>query len=145
MKKFLSNKSFGFYVTAALALLSIVSAIIYRVTYAGFYSGNQEVFSRVAFWFLLGWIPCAIALYVFKQGRYANYLAAIALFVALLTYVNAIYYYVSVMEVGIDASFTGVFFLITILFVFQWILALANVFFPQEKGESHPSDEKVTQ
>ena len=145
MKKFIANKGFGFYVTAALALLSIVTAIIYRVTYAGFYSGNQEVFSRIAFWFLLGWIPCAIALYVFKQGRYANYLAAIALFVAFLTYVNAIYYYVSVMAVGIDASFTSIFFLITILFLVQWIVALANVFFPQEKALSKPADEKVTQ
>src|SRR5574344_932232 len=139
MKKFIAKKGFGFYVTAALALLSIVTAIIYRVTYAGFYSGNQEVFSRVAFWFLLGWIPCAIALYVFKQGRYANYLAAIALFVAFLTYVNAIYYYVSVMAVGIDASFTSIFFLITILFRVQWIVALANVFFPQEKALSKPA------
>src|SRR5574344_21119 len=144
MKKFIAKKGFGFYVTAALALLSIVTAIIYRVTYAGFYSGNQEVFSRVAFWFLLGWIPCAIALYVFKQGRYANYLAAIALFVAFLTYVNAIYYYVSVMAVGIDASFTSI-FLITILCLVQCIVALANVFFPQEKALSKPADEKVTQ
>lgn len=133
MKGFLAKQNFGFFVTAGLALLSIVTAIVYAVSYRGFYSGAKEVFSPIAFWFLLAWVVVGVILYVLKQGRYAHYVAAVAGLIAFLTYAYGIYYYASVMAVGIDATFNAKFFVNTILFVLIWVGSIANVFFPQEK------------
>jgi hypothetical protein len=133
MKKYLEDKAFGFYVTGGLAILSIILAIVYSVSYRGFYSAGKEVFSQAAFWLLLVWVVIDIVLYVLKVGRYGNYVAAVAGLLSFLFYIYGIYYYASVMAVGIDATFDGKFFFTTILFVVNWIGSLANVFFPQVK------------
>jgi hypothetical protein len=133
MKKFLENKNYGFYVTCGLALLSILTAIVYAVSYKDFYSAGKLVLSWAAFWLLLGWIVVAVVLNVLKLEKYENYVAGLCGLLAFIFFVYKIYYYVSVMAVGIDATFDGKFFFNLILFILVWLGSLANVFFPQVK------------
>jgi hypothetical protein len=142
MKKFLADKKFGFYVTFGLVILSIVTAIVYAVSYRGFYSGGKEVFSHVAFWILLGMVAADIVLAFFKQTvPYLGYVTALGGLLALCFYLYGIYYYVTVMVTGIDAVINFKFVFNTILFVLVWVGSLADFFFPQIKEEEMPVKE----
>jgi len=137
MKKLFQNKGIGFYFEAVLALLSIVTAIIYAVSYGNFVNqatNNKPCISWVGFVFLFAWIVLAVILKFTKFGKYTPYLDIVFIELALFFYVYRIYYYVSVMAAGIDASFNFTFFFITILFVILAAIAIANCFLPQEKA-----------
>ena len=138
MKKLFSNKAYGFYVTLGLAVLSVVTMIVYLASYKGVIATNstKEIFSWPAFIFLFIWLlPFGLSLFYKDTFRFANYLAAISLTLAACFFIYGIYYQVSVMAVGIDAKFDPKFFLNTILFVSCWIISIANVFLPQKKKE----------
>jgi len=134
MKKFLSDKTYGFYVTLGLAVLSIGLMIIYDVSYKGFYSNNKEVFSWGSFICLFIWIiPFAASLFYKKLFRFANYIACICISLSTFFFIYGIYYWISVMSTGIDARFDSTFFLNAIMFIVLWIGSLVNVFLPQIK------------
>ena len=77
----------------------------------------------------------AVALgFVRGGGKFANAILALCDFVALLFYIYGIYFYVSIVLVGIQASsFNSQFVICTILFAGLLILNLINVFLKQEK------------
>ena len=139
MKKLFSNKAYGFYVTLGLALLSIVTMIVYMVSYKGVIATNstKEIFTWPAFIFLFVWIiPFVASLFYKNLFKYANYIACISLTLAACFFIYGIYFQVSVMAVGIDAHFDATFFVNIILFIVLWVVSIANVFLPQMKKEA---------
>lgn len=138
MKKIFSNKSYGFFVTIGLALLSIATMIVYLVSYKGVIATNstKEIFSWPAFIFLVVWLVAFVAsLFVPQLAKYVHYVGGICLTLAACFFIYGIYFQVSVMAVGIDAKFDSKFFLNTIFFGLLWVGSLINVFLPQVKKE----------
>jgi hypothetical protein len=70
-----------------------------------------------------------------KFGKYTPYVDIVFIELALFFFIYRIYYYVSVMSLGIDAKWNFTFFFNVILFVLLTVLAIINCFLPQEKKE----------
>lgn len=132
MEKLLRNKSVGFYLTLCLAVLAIVTAIFYAVSYAN-YVGFM---SWPAFWLLVLGAVGAVALSFVGFGKYAPWLQAATIFISLLLYINCLYSYVVVVLVGIDlSSFSPQFIICSVLFVLSLVLSIVNIYLKQEKEE----------
>ena len=130
MKKLLGNKSYGYYITLALSVLSVVTAVVYLVMY----NGSRYMSAPAAILPILGAVAAVGLGFVRGGGKAANAVLALCDFVALLFYIYGIYFYVSVVMVGIQASsFNSQFVICTVLFVVLLIANLINVFLKQEK------------
>ena len=133
IKSFFDRKRYGFYVTLALVVLSVITAIVYAVSYGKYVS----MMSWQAFVLLLVGAAGAIALILLRQGKWAFAPLAICAFIALLLFIKHIYSYVAVVMVGIDLSgISGQFLACAILFSLTFIVALVNVFLAQEKEDN---------
>ena len=133
IKGFLSNKRYGFYVTLALIVLSVVTAIVYAVSYGKYVS----MMSWTAFVLLLVGAVGAVALIALKQTKWAYAPLAICAFIALLLFIKHIYNYVAVVVVGIDLSgISGQFLACTVFFALTFLASVVNVFLAQEKEEN---------
>lgn len=132
LKKFFQEKSYGFYVTIGVSILTLVTLIVYATAYG-------KLASYMSWWgfaFMIVGIAAALALILFKQGKWAP--AAIALFdfIALLLFIVYIYKYVIVVMVGIDMNtFSPQFIACTTLFISCFVISVANIFLKQEKKE----------
>lgn len=127
----LKDKSYGFYVTLALTVLSLVTALIYMALYNG---------SRYMSWpsvgIMLGGAAVALVLAFTGLAKWSCVVLALADFAGLLFYVYGIYFYVSIVLVGIQAStFNWQFLLCTVMFVVLLIANIINVFLKQAKEE----------
>ena len=130
MKTLLGNKSYGYYITLALSVLSVVTAVVYLVMY----NGSRYMSAPAAILPILGAVAAVGLGFVRGGGKAANAVLALCDFVALLFYIYGIYFYVSVVMVGIQASsFNSQFVICTVLFVVLLIANLINVFLKQEK------------
>ena len=130
MKKLLGNKSYGYYITLALSVLSVVTAVVYLVMY----NGSSYMSAPAAILPILGAVAAVGLGFVRGGGKAANAVLALCDFVALLFYIYGIYFYVSVVMVGIQASsFNSQFVICTVLFAVLLIANLINVFLKQEK------------
>ncbi len=130
MKKLLGNKSYGYYITLALSVLSVVTAVVYLVMY----NGSRYMSAPAAVLPIVGAVAAVGLGFVRGGGKAANAVLALCDFVALLFYIYGIYFYVSVVMVGIQASsFNSQFVICTVLFVVLLIANLINVFLKQEK------------
>lgn len=130
-KELLKDKSFGFYVTLALAAISVIGALVYAVLYNG-----SEYFSMPAMLAFVGGAVAALAVAFTKHAKWACAVLALADFIGLLLYVYGIYFYVSVVMVGIQAStFSWQFILCTAMFVGLLVANVVNVFLKQVKEE----------
>ena len=130
MKKLLENKAYGYYVTLALSVLSVVVAVVYAVLY----SGSRYMSLPAVILPIVGAVAAVGLGFVRGGGKWANAVLALCDFVALLFYIYGIYFYVSVVLVGIQASsFNSQFVICTVLFVGLLIANLVNVFLKQEK------------
>ena len=108
----LKDKGCGFYFTLVLIAASLITAVVY----AGLYNGSRYMSWPAAKW------SCAVL--------------ALADFAGLLLYVYGIYFYVSIVMVGIQAStFNWQFKLCTVMFVALLIANIVNVFLKQTKEE----------
>ena len=129
LTKYIKDKSIGFWFCAAITLLSLVTSIVYAVCYAGSDNINWGSFA-----FMLAAAAAAVVLTVLKKHRLASYVQAFLVFMALLFFIYGIYYYISVVMVGIDLdSFTPEFIVCTILYLLAFGLSVANVFLKQTK------------
>ena len=125
MKKFLERKGIGFYATLCLAVLSVITAIVYAASYAN-YVGFM---SWPAFGLLIGGAVCALALHCIRKGQWAPWVIAAAVFIALLMYIKCMYSYVVVVMVGIDLnSFSPQFILCSVLFAVSLVLSIVNIY-----------------
>ena len=132
MKKLLENKSYGFYVT----FVSVVASIVCAAVYASMYSGSRYMAWPAVVAMLVGAAASLVLMFTKKAG-WANAVIAVADFVAFLYYVYGIYFYVSVVMVGIQA--TGInsqFRVCTTMFAVLQVLNLVNVFLKQVKEEA---------
>ena len=130
MKKLLENKSYGYYVTLVLSVLSVVIAVVYAVMY----NGSRYMSVPAAILPIVGAVAAVGLGFVPGGAKAAHAVLALCDFVALLFYIYGIYFYVSVVLVGIQASsFNGQFVTCTGAFVGLLIANLVNVFLKQVK------------
>lgn len=129
-KTFFRNKSAGFYVTLVLIAASLITAAVYTALY-----GESNYMSWPAVGFLVGGSVVSLVLCCTKFGAgMANAVLAFADFIAALFYIYGIYFYVSIVLVGIQASsFNDQFRTCTGLFAVLLLANLVNVFLKQVK------------
>lgn len=129
MKDLLANKKYGFFVTLALMLLSVVTMIVYASIY-----GGTRFMSWAGFWVVLAGVVVAAALILVKQERWVPALLLSTNFIGFLLYVYYIYFHVSVILVGIQsAGFPPEFFVNVVFFVITLVVSVANIYLPQNK------------
>lgn len=129
MKDLLANKKYGFFVTLALMLLSVVTMIVYASIY-----GGTRFMSWAGFWVVLAGVVVAAALILAKQERWVPALLLSTNFIGFLLYVYYIYFHVSVILVGIQsAGFPPEFFVNVVFFVVTLAVSVANIYLPQNK------------
>lgn len=129
-KNYFKNKSYGFYVTIAVAVFTLVTSIVY----ADSYGSNDRYMSWAGFAIMLVGIAAAAVLVASKQYEWAPPALALANLIALLLYITNIYNYVAVVMVGIDiASFSTQFIACTTLFAIAIVISIADIFFKQVK------------
>lgn len=129
MKELLANKKYGFFVTLALMLLSVVTMIVYASIY-----GGTRFMSWAGFWVVLAGVVVAAALILVKQERWVPALLLVTNFIGFLLYVYYIYFHVSVILVGIQsAGFPPEFFVNVVFFVVTLAVSVANIYLPQNK------------
>lgn len=127
----LRNKSYGFYVTLVLIAATVAVALVYTALYH-----SSRYMSWTAMAVMLVGAALSLVLALTPQAKWACAVLALANFVGLLFYIYGIYFYVSVVMVGIQAStFNWQFQLCTVLFVAMLVLNLVNVFLKQVKDK----------
>ena len=135
LKNIFKGKTVGFYVLLASIVLTLVTAF----TYLGCCSKGivgYDAYNVCAFVLLLVSAAISICLVIFKQHKLAPYALGLLNFLALLFYVYGVYYYVSVVMVGIDLDhFEPQFLISTILFVLTLGGSVTSVFMKLEEGD----------
>lgn len=129
MKTFLADKSHGFFMSVFVFLFSLVTALVYGISY----SGSSDLSRPVYLVILVG---AAAALILTSLRRYNWVPVALALgdFAALLLFIKAIYFYVSVVLYGINGSaFSPAFLASTACLILAVVLSVANIFMKQVK------------
>ena len=130
-KGLFKNKPVGFYITLGTIALTLIMAIVYLLSYNG-----TDEFSIWAFIVLLVSVVGSIVLIGLKQYKITPYVLSFLNFLSLLFYVYSIYFYVSVVLVGIDLDhFEPKFFVCTIGLVVLLASSITTIFTKQEKEE----------
>ena len=131
LKNLFSKKPVGFYVTLATIGLTLVTAVTYFLCY-----NNTDNFNNWAFIILLVSFVLAVVLVLLKQFKLVPYALGLLNYVAMLFFIYGIYYYVSVVLVGIDLDhFENEFFISTIAFAVLVVLSVIAIFMKQVKEE----------
>ncbi len=125
-KSFIKTRNTGFWITAAVSLTALITAIVYGACY-----GPTEDFSVTAC------IALAVGALFFGLSftKFCNlvpYVQLLTNLTAFCFYAYSVYYYVSVVLVGIDLdSFSPEFIACTVLFVALIAVSAVGVFFRQ--------------
>lgn len=130
IKNFFKRKSYGFYVSLAVIVMTIITMAVYSASY-----GNMARFmSWAAIGVMIAGIVVGLALSVLNLGEWGAAVMAITNFIGLSQYITKIYNYVAVVMVGIDInSFSSEFIACTVCFAILIVISVANIFFKQEK------------
>lgn len=129
--RLLKDKSYGFYVTLGLIVASLAVSLIYMALYNG-----SRYMSWSAVGIMLAGAAIALVLAFTKLAKWSCVVLALADFAGLLLYVYGIYFYVSIVMVGIQAStFNWQFQLCTVMFIVLLVANVVNVFLKQTKEE----------
>lgn len=141
IKTFLSQKRYGFYVTICASVLAVITAIIYAANYHNYLA----MMSWPAFVLLLVMALVSIALTFIKfTAPWAPIPVAVGALAGLLLYIKAMYNYVTVVLVGIDLSgFSAQFIICSVFVILTFVVAVANIFFPQVKEDKQIKEEVV--
>lgn len=128
MKEILANKRCGFYVTIALALLSIGTAAFYALRF-----GKYVAMSWPAFANLIGGAVVAVALAFMGKGKWGPWVQFATIFNAVLLFITTQYTYVAVVLVGIDLNeFSPQFIISSVLLVVSLLVSIVNIYLKQE-------------
>lgn len=131
LKDLFTKKPVGFYVTLGTIGFTLVTALAYILCY-----NNTDNFNLWSFIILLASAVIGVTLILLKQFKLVPYAVGFLNYVAMLFYVYGIYYYVSVVLVGIDLDhFEIQFFISTISFVVLVIMSIVAIFMKQTKSE----------
>lgn len=134
IKNYLKDKKYGFYISAAAILFSIVTLVVYVCIYGQGPRENMDSMSWWAFAFIMVGIAGGMTLIIFKQYNFASAALALFNFLAFVFFIYGIYPYVSVVMVGIDLEeYSGAFWVCTILFLLTVITSCVSVFAKQTK------------
>lgn len=132
MKEYLAKKKFGFYVTLGVALIAIITALVYFFGY----ENEPRFLSMTSVWLLVGGAIGAIALSILNLDELGAAVIAVCSLIALMLYIYIIYNYVVVVLVGIDlSSFSVEFISSTVLFATTFVASVVAVFLPKKKAK----------
>lgn len=127
------NRSLGFYCGACVALLSIVTAIVY----AACYHNLPRFMSWEAFYVVLAGSVVALVGLLFNNKIVEDVACAVLILanvIGLCFFIQYIYNYVVVVMVGIDLNhFDTEFIVCTALFAVSLIAAIVSFFMPKAK------------
>lgn len=138
LQNYLKDKDVGFWFSASLVVFSLLTA----VTYAACYAGTDNI-NWVSFAFMLAAAVAGGVLIALKKYFYAPYALAVLIFLSLLFFIYGIYYYVSVVMVGIDLdSFDPEFIVCTIFYILAFGVSVANLFLRQIKKEAVENEQE---
>ena len=125
------SKSIGFWLTLGCSLSSLLTAIVYSACYVGTTEFNLVACLCLIAAFAIG------ALQFTKLEKLAQYLQFLLCVAACMFYIYGIYYYVSIVMVGIDLdSFSFAFIACTTLFIATMVEMVVNVFVKHEVKEA---------
>ena len=125
----LSNKGLGFYASAIAAVVSFISAFIYRITYTG-----NPYYTNSIFYTLLSVLPVAIILLLVRLDSFIPAAITLIIGIAALRFIYSMYFDISVVMVGIDkTSFDSEFIICSILFALCFILSEASIYMRMRK------------
>lgn len=131
LQKRLADKSVGFYILLAAALISVVTAVVYAANY----SKLSVYMSWAAVIIMAIGAVVSVGLSFVGIDEIAPAVVALTSLIGLLLFVKAIYGYVAVVVVGIDLnSFDAKFIACTILFILSYVVSVASIFVPQKKA-----------
>ena len=134
------NKPLGFWFSVGIGAFALVTAVVYVACYAGTDNMNWVSFALM----LAAFIVSAVLIPLDKFVKYLPYAQALLIFLSLLFFIYGIYYYVSVVAVGIDLDhFDPEFIVCVIFFVLALGVSIANVFLRQDKEKTAVAVEAV--
>ena len=129
IKEIKDQLSVGFIFCLAIPLLMLIGGLVYLACYIG-----TSEFNTWAFVFPMILFVVSLILIIFKQFKVAKYLQFLLTLSALMFYIYAMYYYVSVVFVGIDAdSFSASFIVCSLIYFGCYGLSIANLFIKNKK------------
>lgn len=129
LKRYFKDASIGVWFSLAVSVLAFIGSIIYISAFNGTNEFNGAAFGLTLSVFLVSLILLGLRQYVFVP-----YVQLSLLLPAFMLYIYGMYYYVSIVIVGIDLqSFSTEFIACTVFFVLALVLGVANVFIRQDK------------
>ncbi len=118
------DRTWGFYLSGILSFLSLLTLITYGIAYR-----SSDYISWISFAFLAAAAAVNIVFFVMNKTRIGRVPGAVLSGVAFFFYLYGMYFYVSVVMVGIDiSSFDGRFIINTALFTILFVLSVMNIF-----------------
>ena len=130
VKNYFKKKSYGFYVTLAVIVMTIITMIVYSSSYGSI----DRYMSWTAIWFMAIGLIVGLALSILNFGEWGAAVLGICNFIGLMQYITKIYNYVVVVLVGIDVNtLSSQFITCTVCFAILVVISIANIFFRQEK------------
>ncbi len=151
IKKYIKNKSIGFYFVFVAAILSIIQGIVYNINYnvTNFQYYITDTFIRYLPLFAgLVFIILSIVTFFVKDIENFNApLYAILTFIGFLNYIKTSYKYFA--DISFGSSFTidklglldGPYAFCLYVFIITLIISIAGIFMPQSKKENNNANE----
>ena len=125
------NKNNGFYISIIVTFLSLLTSLIYLLTYKG-----SDYMSWTSFLLLVTVVLVNIILLVKNKLSLSPWISGLIILIAYMFYFYGKYLYISVVLVGIDlSSFDSKFIINTTLYTILFLLSIINIYLPQRSNE----------
>ena len=124
----LKDRAYGFYITLAAIVLSLVTAIVYAANY----HADLTFMSWLAFAMLLVGAVVGLVCAFFRIPELGQAVLGVTSLIGLLFFAKSLYGYIAVVAVGIDLDgLEPRFIACTILFVLTLVVSIASIFAKQ--------------
>ena len=124
-KQVVNKKTFGFVLSWILILLSVVTAVLYFISY-----GESDMISWEAIIALVAGAALAFLLMIFKGAKFAYIPLILGITIATLTFLAASFDYLTVALFGVGAEIDIEFLLCAGLLIVSLLLSCVNYFIP---------------
>lgn len=130
IKEYFQSAPRGRWTTLGVAAISAVTAVVYAALYVG--TAEYSVVACV----LLALCSVVAVLAFTRLAPLAAYVQFLSALVALCFFIYGVYYYVSVVLVGIDLDrFSAEFIVCTILFLLTAVCSVVNIFMKNSSSD----------